>query len=362
MIEKLRVVNYRNFEDKSFIFSPKINIIIAPNGSGKTNLLESIYMSVFGKSFHQIENYSDFLHPGAESAMIEIIRTNGEKSRISIFKKDNSYIKKFFLNQKPAQIQSIYKKYPVVLFAPNSVNLVSDDPSVRREDLDQYLKIYYPGYAKSLRSYLYTLKNRNNILKAVRDGLTSKKELDFWTDKIVQENQVLYKFRSDFFDKLNNFGENYYPEILKHPSFNSKKFQVQYLPFMNVVTSDFKEALLEKFISNQQKEISAGTTLYGVHKDDYAFKLEDKNLRYYGSRGQQRISAFVLKIIQLKYIQKEYDLEPVFLVDDILSELDKTNKMILLEIINNLGVQTIITSPEEINNINVLDKPKMINL
>lgn len=362
MIETLRIVNYRNFEDKSLVFSPHINLIIAPNGSGKTNLLESIYLSVFGKSFHQIDSYEDFLRPGTDSAMIEVTRADGDKNRLSIIKNNDSYIKKVFINNKPVQIQSIYKKYPVLLFAPNSVNLVSDDPSGRREDLDQYLKIYYPGYAKALREYLYTLKNRNNLLKAVREGLTSKTELDFWTEKIAQENQVLYNLRGEFFSKLNSFGETYYNEILKHPSFKNKKFQVKYLPFMNCETTNIKEPLIKKFNSSQEKEIAAGTTLYGVHKDDYAFTLEDRNLRYIGSRGQQRISAFVLKIIQLKYLQGELDLEPVFLVDDILSELDKTNREILLEIINNLGIQTIITSPDELEEKGILNNPQIVNL
>jgi DNA replication and repair protein RecF len=349
-INRLKLTNYRNFQSLDLEIDEHLNLMIAKNGSGKTNILESIYFSVFGKSFRGIESYLDFFYPGAKQTHIHIDRADLSVQDTIIFTNNGKYSKQIlYLNEKTS-ITKIYRTYPVILFAPNSLDLVANDPRGRREDLDTYLNIFLDGYSSIFRKYYTSLKNRNNVLKAIREGRTRRSEIDFWNEKIIKEGAEIFAIRSEFFKKLDDFGQSIYSKILTHPSFLNQKFSVKYKPAIEVkTTEEYIEVIRAKFTQNEHKEIAAGTTLYGIHRDDYIFYLGDKDLRFIGSRGQQRVSAFILKVIQLIYLQKQNHTSPIFLVDDILSELDDINKNILLDIIVSLKVQTIVTTPNHFN-------------
>ncbi len=349
-ITKLRLINFRNIRNLSVDFDSKVNVIIGQNGHGKTNLLESIYFAVYGKSFRPIQSYLDLIFKGSYKSSIHIERKDGSLQDVKIYPDGGIYHKEvFFMNEKVRNIE-IYSKYPVILFAPNSLDLIIDDPRGRREDLDTYLSICIKDYAVLYRRYINTLKNRNKVIKAIKENRTGMKELEFWNEKLITEGSEILDMRIKFFDKLNSFRKDIFDKVIKHPSFANNEFVIKYKSSVTANDkSEYAEILREKLLSNRYKEISAGTTLYGVHKDDYVFYLGNKDLRFIGSRGQQRVSAFILKVIQLIYLQDLNKVQPTFLVDDILSELDCTNKKILLDIIQSLNVQVVITSPEELD-------------
>ncbi|RMD77514.1 DNA replication and repair protein RecF [Candidatus Dojkabacteria bacterium] len=368
-IKSLYLKNFRNFKHLLLEFDQKVNLIQAPNGAGKTNILESIYLSVYGKSFRPVSTYKDFFHSGLaiESAEYKDVLIKIERSDFStqetVINWNNSSFSKtvYYLNEK-TNIKRIYNLYPVILFAPNSVNLVSEDPSGRRDDLDQYLSIHISGYSRVLNSYNQSLKNRNTLLKSIREGIAKQSELEFWDKKIAHENCAIFELRREFFNKLNNYGSIYFSRIVVHESLKDKSFSVVYKPSVQPKAGvEYSKLILQKFLENREKEIKAGTTLYGVHRDDYTFLVDDFDLRYIGSRGQQRVAAFIFKIIQISYLINENNIHPVFLVDDILSELDARNKEILISIIKDLETQTIITSPGGVGT-DLFDNFRLINL
>lgn len=344
MIERVTLTNYRNFKDKTISLIPDFNLIIAPNGTGKTNFLESIYYSVFGDSFRPVgetkEMMGDF-----EKAMSTIIAIDSEVIKV-IFESNK---RKFILNNKKIFQSKLPTKFPLILFAPQSVDLVSREPSLRRNDLDHFLSIINPRYKAMISSYKSILKNRNAMIKIIRDGKAKKEALSFWTEKLIDASDEIYKIRTKFFEEIN---ERMYMTIgflgdeLEDDSF--KTLEANYLSFLgDFDKNSFRDILSLKFSQNIEKEVIVGKTLYGVHKDDFQITLRGMNLRFLGSRGQQRIGIFLFKLSEAFYIKDKNNIMPILLLDDLMSELDNINRDKLVRILEKVDTQKIITTADE---------------
>jgi DNA replication and repair protein RecF len=342
MLNNITIYNYRNISKLTLDLNSKGNILIAPNGSGKTNFLESIFYSIFRTSFKPMLNYSELIGPKANYIKVS---TRWDKDDLSLLiSNDGKLIKRFLLNGKSVSIDKIINLFPVVLFAPHSVDLTNGEPSIRRKDLDTFLALVDSQYLELIKKYTRILKNRNAVIKMIKLGKADTEQLKYWTDQIITLSKEIYIIRNNFFQDIKYFVKETY-RFLYH---DIKDFEILYRPnFLIENIDDALDIIKNKFETNQDKEIVVGKTLYGIHKDDYSFIFDGKELRYQGSRGQQRIGSLILKIAQiemLRALRKSSDI--LFLIDDIMSELDNEHREKISNYLVNLDLQFILTGAD----------------
>lgn len=342
MLNQLVIKNYRNIASLNAPISEGGNLIIAPNGSGKTNALESIYYSVLAESFKPMETSAEVIGPNLEFAKVS---TKWGNDSLDLTISDGEKLtRNYQLNTKKTPISKISPKFPIILFAPHTVDLVIGEPQIRRTDLNAFLSILNPDYKKLISKYNIVLKNRNAVIKQIRDGKVPAQMLDFWTEKIVDAATQIYDYRIDFFEKISSFFVDAQMVLFGVEHFT---LGINYLPNVKPETMSFKETLESKYFNNKSKEIIVGKTLYGVHKDDFVILLNDQNLKFKGSRGQQRIGISVLKFAELLLYFQKYQVFPLLLLDDIMSELDDSNRNKIATYLLEKQLQFILTSAEQ---------------
>ncbi len=334
------------------------NLIIEKNGSGKTNLLEAIFYTIYQTSFRSFTGVSELINKNEDPVFVSL-EWDSNIIKLSIQKQSNRFAKKLTLNEKRVFTKKIIEKFPVIIFAPNSIDLVNGEPENRRRDLDFFLSSYIPGYYDLIVRYKKVLKNRNSVIKAIREEKAGLNQLDFWTKEIIKLNVSIMQYRKKYFVDIKNIIKSVYPDIFH----GVEDFKIKYLPNL-----DFKENLEEeisnKYLQNSDKEIIVGKTLYGIHKDDFQFIFDNKDLKFKGSRGQQRLGSFIVKVSQYKLIKDKENSQTLFLIDDLMSELDVVHRQNLADyLINKLTARLILTGAD-INEIpkNLIDISNRINI
>ncbi|MDD4785157.1 MAG: DNA replication and repair protein RecF [Candidatus Shapirobacteria bacterium] len=354
-LSKLILQNFRSHTQQLLEFDPKLNLIIGPNGSGKTNILEAIFLLAAGKSFRsssqsKLINWNDFF----TSIRAKIINNKNETNEIEIkLIKDQTgnskTVSRKFLIEK---VEKTRKKYigifKTVIFHPDDIRLVAGSPTRRREFLDEIFLQTEWRYAQALSQYNRALKHRNELLDQVRDGQSSKSELFYWDQTLIKNAKIISDFRFSFFKSANSFFSN-------HPDDQIKLISLNYHP------SILNEDRLEKIY---QLDLQRGCTQIGIHRDDFSFNndtflTEDKNLAFWGSRGQQRLAVLAIRLAQINYLEKTYHDKPVLLLDDIFSELDPDHQKLVVSLCQNY--QTIFTTAEP-ESVNILFQAKVIQL
>ncbi|MBP8960770.1 DNA replication and repair protein RecF [Patescibacteria group bacterium] len=345
-ITKLELINYRNHKNLSMEFAENTTLIIGGNGSGKTNIIEAINMLSTGKGFkasfdREVINYKE------KSSTIKgnITReTNDDTLKKEIkmgilIQKDqdesNKSIKTAKINGKPLKIGNLSNSFNTVLFSPLEMNLLVNGPSKRRDFLDTILFQRDDAYKKDLSNFTKVRRQRNKILETLREKGSGYAQLKFWNEKLIQHGKSLQEKRKQFFEYINDHINDVIKKI--DPNIETK---VKYL---------INPALEEKLVLYQQKEIFAGATLVGPHRDDFIFTSkeygETQDFSKFASRGQQRTLILALKLCELSYLEQRIGEKPVLLLDDIFSELDEKHQMALKNVIGEQ--QTIITSASE---------------
>jgi DNA replication and repair protein RecF len=342
VIKALQLQNYRNLETLSADFNTGVNIVVAPNGSGKTNLLESIYFTSYNKVFRTIENTKQLVTSGKEYS--RVTAQSVSQSELEKHIDSNGKITSF-LNKKSTLASKLSEKMPCILFAPSSVNLVDGDPSVRRDDLDAFLSKVDVEYKYALTEYKRILKQRNALLKLIKEGKSNGDSMEFWDNKIINLSHLIYTLRIKYLDILNVSSseielERYTPVNMKYTEhLDVERFEDKF--------EGYRAELERKITTGRTKEVSAGKTLYGAHRDEISIYMNSIELRYLGSRGQQRIGAFIYKLTQHFLLKKLKEESPVFLIDDLMSELDNRNREICGKIISMNVEQSILTTADD---------------
>lgn len=357
MVRNLELINYRNISKAKIELSEGLNILVESNGYGKTNFLESIYISVFRKIFRASDTTYDVVGPELQQSRV-LIQDDKQNQLEVIFDKENGKtIYKF--NSKVAIRKKIQDIFKIVLFAPHSVDLVNGDPTIRRDDIDNHISQIDFEYLNSIAQYKKVLLNRNRVIKMIKEGVLRKDSLDFWTEKISQLCNTIQTKRNDYFNNIRT-DIRVVSEELFH---DIKDVDIIYNPNLKA-DIDIYKAYQSKFSENYEKEISVGKTLYGIHKDDFDINFNSgKSIRYFGSRGQQRIASFIIKSAQAFNIKRKTDILPIFLIDDIMSELDDKHRKNIANFLTQNLEQVILTGAD-INEMpkEIIDNSKRIKL
>lgn len=344
-LSKLELQNFRNYQKQTISFKNGINILVGQNGIGKTNILESIYFLALTKSHRTcddsllVSHEKDFFRLKG-TISIDSIKTNLEidfSNKKKILKIDNNVINSM----------STYCSYlKVIIFFPDDLEIIKGLPEIRRKYISTQIGQVYNSYIKVLDDYNKLLKNRNEYIKKIRNNeYYNKQYLEILNEYYIKKSILIYRMRKKYIDKINEYIGDIFTEIT-----GLKSLKLEYIPifsFTNYKESEMYEIIKKNIDFNE--EISYSKSIYGPHRDDFRFMLNETNLKQYGSQGQQRAAILALKLSEIKIFTKVLGSSPVLLLDDVFSELDEFRKNNLLKYINN-KIQTIITTTD-INNI-----------
>jgi len=345
-ISKIFLKNYRNFDELNLNFEVAINIFFGKNAQGKTNILESIYFATIGKSraakdFELVSVGENFLQIRLDFFKLNVSHTLA----IELFPEKK--FRRVLLDGNQIKFREIVGKLNSVMFSPEDLFLFKNSPSVRRKFLDSEISQGSQTYFQNLLNYNRIVEQRNNLLKKIRDGLTSEKNLDLWTEQLANFAAKIVLQRLSAVEKLNFLADDAQKKI----SSQAEKLVIQYdLHGLKKVSDDEKiltDFYRENLLAKKFLEIKRGATLIGPHLDDLKFFLNDRELKIFGSQGQLRTAALALKLAELKFLREETGEYPILLLDDVMSELDAERREQLLKFLAEEKIQTLITATEK---------------
>lgn len=350
-IKKLKVENFRNLENLDIEFSEGVNIIYGNNAQGKTNIIESIYIFSFGKSFRANKD-------------IELLKFDKEYflSNIKIMKKDRELEMDFgfdkISNKKMIKVNGVIQKkisdiigkLNVVVFKPEDIKIVTDSPSIRRKYIDYLISSISKLYLENITKYKKVMEERNNLLKEIKLRLKGSKNLDETDsnfldvyDKLLSKlNCEIYNERKRVIEKLNNYIYDIHLKLTEN-YINNEKLHIKYV---SNVAEDI-EKMYNNLSKSRLNDINKGYTSLGIHRDDYIISINSLDVSIYGSQGQKKSSIISLKLSELKVIEEVIGEKPVLLLDDYMSELDEKRRLKFLDIIED--IQIIITTTHKIS-------------
>ena len=335
-IDSLSLMNFRNYETLNISFG-NINIIYGLNGSGKTNIVEAIYMLALTKSF-RINNDKIMIKKGKIKAKIKgnVLKKNDENEFGVEISNDGKIVT--INGEKQDKVSDYVSRINVILFNPSDTRLIDDAPSERRKMLNIEISQIYKEYLVVLTNYQRILKQRNFYIRGMYiNGSYTSEYLDILTKKLVEFGKVICKYRQDFIDNINKYIKSNYEKI-----FGSGTLKIRYVStFKNKSEDD----LIKRFKDNYQKELSVGKTLEGIHHDDIMFILDNNNLKEWGSEGQRKNAIISFKLAEINVINEIKGYYPILILDDLFSELDKEKITNLLGMLDR-NVQTFITTTD----------------
>ncbi len=354
IIKSLELADFRNYENLKIDFSSGTNILYGDNAQGKTNILEAIYVSATTKS-HKGSKDKEIIRFGQEEAHIRtILDRDGAEYRVDMHLRKSKSKGIALDGQKIKRASDLIGKLNVVFFSPEDLGIIKNGPSERRRFMDMELCQLDQIYLNSLSRYNKLVIERNKVLKDLFDHPETKVLLDVQDKQLCEYGSVIIKAREKFIKELSSIISPI------HEKLTGKKelLSVYYEP--NVEVADFED----KIKLSRKKDMYAGQTTVGPHKDDFSFiikKPDDESegidIRKYGSQGQQRTASLSLKLSEIEIVKRFKKDNPVLLLDDVLSELDSNRQNYLLSSIGD--IQTIITCTgldEFVNNRFEIDK------
>ena len=339
-LNTLQLVNFRNYDNLHINFNKKINLLIGRNGQGKTNIVESIYMLSFGKSFRTSKD-KEIIKFGKENLYVggSFSKYNSDSLIEIAIGKNKKGVK---INK--VHIQKMYEllgNLNVVIFSPEDLRLVKEGPKERRAFIDKEISQIMPKYYSYLTNYNKILFQRNKLLKG---NFVDKNLLDVYDESLARYGSYIYILRRDFIKKIASISMSMHKKLTD----DIEALKINYKNQINLIDEDTIETAYNKFFdkltSSRDHDIETRSTRYGIHKDDLNIYINYLDIRLYGSQGQQRTASISLKLSEIELIKNEVGEYPILILDDVFSELDETRQKLLIE---NLSlVQMFITTAE----------------
>ena len=352
MIRHLKLENFRNYSKYSIELG-KTTVLIGKNGIGKTNILEAVTLISFGRSFREDDRK-------------RLINLDSDWSRVvlddyEIFMQKHprllTSIKQRGVNKRMSQIVG---QLPSVVFSPETLDIITGEPSERRRFMDIAISQTDRGYLKNLSNYTKIRRQRNKLLERVSEGIAGEGELDYWDEQLSALGDSITTKRQETMEQLSQKIAQYYKTIS-----GQKKANVS-IEYHAKSGGDLRQKLLE----HRRTELAQKSTVFGPHRDDLVFKINNMDMAHYASRGETRSAILALKVAELDYIESErkkypevYDQEahPLLLLDDVYSEFDADRREHLAELIANY--QTLITTTDlDHLSADLIKKAKVVEL
>ena len=333
-INKVKIKNFRNYEDEEILLNKNVNIFYGENAQGKTNIIESIFLSAMGKSFRAKKD-NEMINFNSSNALIEVEFNKSDrdgKIKIELGNKKNIYLNGIKLKK----LSELLGNINLVIFTPDDISILKGSPQNRRRFLDIMISQLRPNYVNILNLYLKTLEQRNNYLRQIKEEHKSEELLDIWDEKLADFAVNICKYRTEFIEKLKNKIEKIHNGITE----NKENIKIEY--FTQCIE---KENFLNILRERRKLYIIKGFTTKGIHRDDFNIFINEKEVGVFGSQGQNRTAMLSLKLAELNVVYDEIGEKPILLLDDFMSELDEKRRKSFLE--NIKDTQVIITCTEK---------------
>ena len=339
LIETLSSIFFRNLASKSIIFSPGVNILLGENGQGKTNMLEAIYLFKFGRSFRTRRDF-DMIRFGEKFCRVEVECRfgNREREKYALVVEGGGLKQAWVSGKSVTRLSELVGRYPAVLFGPQDLQLVQGAPGERRRFFDMTGSMTDWGYFELLKEYRRILQQRNAVLK--RKGKPAERTV--WDEGLIRTGCALARKRIEIVAVIGEY-------IKQNTRIHSLPFEYS-LAYENTIMipgredGDLESMFAMKLAVLEDEEIRRGVTLAGPHRDDIHFFTGGNDLKKFGSQGQKRLLAVLLKVAELNHLEGELKEPCVLLLDDAFSEFDSSIGARLMELLAD-GRQVFITSP-----------------
>ncbi len=343
-IKKIKINNFRNYEKEEINLEKNINIFYGQNAQGKTNIIESIFLCSLGKSFRAKKD-NEMIKLNEQNAMVEIEYEKSDrdgKIKIEIGNKKNIYLNGI----KIKKLSELLGNLNIVIFTPDDINILKGGPQNRRRFLDIMISQLRPNYMHILSLYLKTIEQRNKYLRQIKEEHKDENLLEIWDEKLAEYALKIYEYRKEFIEKI----IKKINIIHKNITNGEEQIELEYITECNS-----KEKYLKLLKERRKLDIIKGFTTKGIHRDDFMIYINKKDIKIFGSQGQNRTAMLSLKLAELQVIYDEIGEYPILLLDDFMSELDRTRRKNFLENIE--GTQVIITGTEklDIENLDYLE-------
>ncbi len=344
----LELNNFRNYKHVKVDFGDGLNVLFGKNASGKTNMLESIYLCSIFHSPRTVKDKEMVLIGESKATVSLTLKTKYKKRSINL-QIDDKGKKKVLVDNVPLnRAGELFGVLGVVFFSPDEMKLVKESPQERRRFMDVGLSQQQRGYFYSLQRYNKTLKQKNNLLKEWRQSRNIDDMLDVWDACLAKEGAVIITKRIEYIRTLNDAASRFHTAI----SSEKENLKLSYESSIyfdgedngNIKTQDIEKKLYDSLISARAKDKELGYSTAGPHRDDIKIEINGKDSRKYASQGQQRTVALALKLGEVVIYKNEIGEAPILLLDDVLSELDMDRQKLLLDMTK--GFQTVITCTE----------------
>lgn len=341
-VETLSTAHFRNLTAGDVAFSPGTNVLVGENGQGKTNLLEAISFFKFGRSFRARRD-AELIRFGEPFCRAEVscVYNTGNREQFTATIERGGQKKIKIGNEPVIKLSELAGEYPVVLFGPQDLRLVTGAPAERRRFIDMVGSMTDRSYIELLRAYRRTLDQRNAALR----WRATKAEREAWNAELIEtgceliarRRAVVEALERRLEDNAQEFGAPY-------------EFSMEYVSAVNEtqkgesMKNEMRAAFERLLASLENEELRRGTTLAGPHRDDVEIKLGGKNLKRYGSQGQKRLFAVLIRLSELAHLESELGEPCVLLLDDVFSEFDKRITRKLQNLVDG-SRQAFVTSP-----------------
>ncbi|HIQ04493.1 MAG TPA: DNA replication/repair protein RecF, partial [Anaerolineae bacterium] len=381
-LQHLSLTNFRNYVRLELDFPTRLTLLQGANAQGKTNLLEAIAYLATSRSLlagadRELVNWLAQDDPLAFMRVRGEVEQKSNRQRLEIVLAPSNrvpqengllrYHKQVRINGIKKRALDIIGRLRVVFFLPQDIELVAGPPSVRRRYLDISLCQMDPVYCHHLSAYNRVLAQRNALLRALRERGGAPEQLLFWDERLVEHGSYIIARRQNVLAALELHAYDHHRDL----SDGRERLRLRYIPSVDpehVPSADYQlrlnlsiaeqrapygladpaqivEVYKAQLLHAHRQEIAAGMSLLGPHRDDFAFIVKGRDLRTYGSRGQQRTAALAIKLAEVQVMTEETGDTPLLLLDDVMSELDRTRRAMLLQLLNRVS-QAIITTTE----------------
>ena len=346
-----------------------MTLLEGPNGHGKTNLLEAIYMMSAGKSLRASTDrdlvrtaaFEDILTHAQVSAeiatssgdvglQIDLVETASSEadsppSRRRAAETASRISKRFRINGVPRRASDFVGVLKAVLFSAEDLEFTSGPPSIRRRYADMLVSQLEPGYVREAQEYQRVMTQRNHLLKSIREGRSSESELEFWDVQLSVHAARIMDSRARAIRALSDAACPIHQTL----SGSGEPLAVTYLPSVEPGeysdTRELSRTVLAAILAERSREVAAGHCIVGPHRDDIAVSIGEMDVRAFGSRGQSRTAVLAMKLGEVDLIGKEFGEQPVVLLDDVMSELDEMRRRCVVDRTSQLD-QVIVTTAE----------------
>ena len=326
ILQKLSLLNYKNFESEDFKFDPKINCFVGKNGVGKTNALDAIYHLSFGKSYFNPITTQNIKH-GEEFFVIEGNYEKDERPEKIVISAKRGQKKIIKRNGKAYDRFSEHIGFlPLVIISPSDRDLIIEGSETRRKFMDGVISQGNPEYLNALIKYNKVLTQRNSLLKYFAlNSLFNKDTLDIY-------DQQLHEFGSQIFEKRTSFLKEFLPIFLNRYEVISNSGEVVNLGYRSQLQ---EKDLLSLLTENIHKDKITQYSNFGIHKDDLLFEIDGHPIKKFGSQGQQKSFLIALKLAQFDFIKAQSKVNPILLLDDIFDKLDEERVAQIITLVDN---------------------------